>query len=73
MQACRLRDVYCSNRRHVYYPCSMPVHYESPSFDPSNLNLRTKESYERDILLVEGGHQRKENIKKTGINMEFFK
>jgi len=72
---CYLRGVYCSNRRHIYYPCSMPMHYENPSFSPSNLNKRTKESYERDIQLVENEHQinqRKENIKNTGIDIDFL-
>jgi len=72
---CYLRGVYCSNRKHIYYPCSMPTHYENPSFDPSNLNLRTKESYESDILLVESEQQinlQKKNIKKTGMYRIFL-
>lgn len=72
---CYLRGVYCSNRRHIYYPCSMPIHFENPNVDPFNLNKRTKDNYERDILLVENEHQitlKKENIKNTGIIFGFF-
>ncbi|GET00648.1 transposase domain-containing protein [Rhizophagus clarus] len=67
---CYLRGVYCSSRRHIYYPCNMPTHYENLSVNPSNLNKRTEENYKRDILLVENEHQitlKKENIKNTGI------
>jgi hypothetical protein len=67
---CYLQGVYCLSRRHIYYPCNMPMHYENPNIDPSNLNKRTKESYERDVLLIENKHnerQIKENIKNTGI------
>jgi hypothetical protein len=53
----------------------MPIHFENPNVDPFNLNKRTKENYERDILLVENEHQitlKKENIKNTGIIYGIF-
>ena len=62
---CYLRGVYCSNRRHVYYPCD----------DPFNLNRRTQQNFEYDILLVENENQQnqqKEIIKSTGMNCIFF-
>lgn len=57
---CYLKGIYNPNRRHIYYPC-----------DPSNLNKRTEQSFERDILLVESERQlsiQKENIKSTGMH-----
>jgi hypothetical protein len=72
---CYLRGVYCSSRKHIYYPCNMPRLYENLSIDPSNLNKRTEESYERDVLLVENEQnerQIKENKKKTGIAYGIF-
>jgi hypothetical protein len=73
---CYLRGVYCSSRRHIYYPCNMPsIFYENLSIDPSNLNKRTEESYEHNVLLVENGQnerQIKENIKNTGIVYGIF-
>ena len=67
---CYIKGVYCSNRKHIYYPCNMPKGYTNSNYDPSNLNKRTEQSFRHDISLVENEYQisvKKDHIKKTGI------